>query len=392
MAIVVKRVYIYYSITAGDDNQSITNKLRGDNTVIDGAIEKDKTLREKMYTHSLTISVALMFSLSVKAFGATSITQGFTPLTSDTINISTTGSGSSAQAYNAWGPSAFTILQNSASKPCGNIALTTLDGYSGILLASGVLLVIYNSNLTGMGGTSVNYNITKTNTWDANGIIKNSPSKSPYCFDVRSKASETLKQNIVYKTTGTVNVGIYVAPNTPAVTVTVPQLDVARLNTGSNVLTQKLSSSGMVIDVNHVNCTVSMPTTVPFGSITNKTDPIVVSQMISLQCSGGSTATNVSYHVTPKSGSGTATTIPMKNTASGNKVGDIRGFLNSNGAVDAGCQDTGSSMMMNGTSQNLSLGLASNMVQQIPVNWTLCPSLNAVPGPASAALSFDITW
>lgn len=355
------------------------------------------TAARSRYRKLVNVGVATLLCLSSSVFGNVIVKDGFNPLVIDNIDLSTTGMGSLTQLINYWAPTSFSIVDNMSdnARQCAyeTLRTSTLDGYTGILVKPGVLLVIYDSNLMGetavvdSGNTDIYYSGTD---WNAKGQLSNIPSNVPYCYDFRySPESQRLNLREVLKVRGTLKIGVYIEPGTPATRVSLPNLYVAKLNTSSTLVRQIISTSGMMIDVNRADCTISMPPTVPFGTISNK-DPVIISQSIAIGCQGRFKA-DMLYQVTSKSGAGTETTIPMNNTASGNKVADVRGFLGDAGTIDAGCLDKGSSMKMNGSSNPLKT-VGPNSSEVIPVNWVLCPLSSAEPGPASAALAIDFTW
>lgn len=280
---------------------------------------------------------------------------------------------------------------NTAYNCYGGALPTTINGYTGFQIAQGILLVAYSGTATGtvhqVSGTT-----TVTGKWDETGKYSSDPSNTLALWCGNSaKTDEFISSQIGSKASITIKWGLYIGPTAVTGLYQVPPLYLIKAAGSYTTLGATQLVPGSTLSIGVTTCTISAPATVPFGNVTGK-QAYIVPQSMSLKCSGGNDAANVSYQVTSKSGTGTSTTIPMNNTASGNQVGEVRGFLWNAGATDAGCLDKASSMKMDGSSNTLRAGLAQNTALAIPVNWVLCPATDAEPGPATAALAFNITW
>lgn len=340
-----------------------------------------------------TIIGCMIICVSASVQANITVRDGWNALRSDTINITSDGSGQKDFVFNMFAPSYLAIVDQPDPLGCGtNTAVKTIDGYTGKEIFPGVLLVIYDSTLTGEGQQAGAAVTSKTVIWDSKGKVSATASVAPYCYDVRTVSSNRLNLSAKLKTSGTIKTGVYVSKGTVMNGVVVPNWYAARTNASAYSKTQLLSSSGLVLDANLSSCTLSVPATVSFGEVANDKMPKTVPDNISVKCTGTDNTYNVAYKMTSKSGAATKTTLPMKNISSGNKVADIRGFLGEKNVEDAGCVDKNSSMLMNGTTSSLKADAKTNATEVIPVSWVLCPLDAAEPGPASTTATMEITW
>lgn len=341
------------------------------------------------------LGLNLILTLTFVGFISTAnaaIKRGFNPLGNISDVLIQSGANNTTGIDGAT-PDNFAI--STSSNLTTTIALANLDGYRGVLLRTGVLLVFYDGEISGSSYTA-GVNRLATGTWSTTGQF----SVAPTAYTLSGWGASSFAGNSavrLYNTQGNglatninVKYGIYVSATADITSaVTIPAIYLKKYVAGIPLpyVNYKTIITNQTVKF-PTNCSISVPPTVSFNEVANS-DPIKVEQTMSLQCDDQA---DVFYTVTPKSGAGTHTTIPMNNNASGNKVADIRGFLWNEGLTDAGCQDKASSMVMDNTAQELKKGLGKNESQMIPVSWVLCPAANNEPGPAAAALSFDITW
>lgn len=329
----------------------------------------------------------------------TSLHQGFNPL--GTTNINITGIDGTITSKPDWDGLAFAIGKSSLSSACfsPNQALThsTLGGYSGILISTGVLFVIYDGTLSGLRGTgagTLNYSYS----WNSAGVL--SPptnTQAVWCADPRVNVINGKGVRLALPngyTTGSFHTGIYIAPGITNPTITVPSLYVTR-GYASNIGSQPgtaIASTGKTYTVVS-ECTITTPSYIAFGNIDIGATSAVTSPDggINVACTGAMTTVSISYSARAVSATHSATTLAMLNSQ-GEIQGNVRGFVGINADNDTGCNDTDTSMHFGSEPKSLLSNVANNQTHSIPLKWVLCPTQSAAPGQGTASATLDFIW
>lgn len=346
------------------------------------------------------LSGLLCFTLYFPAVNADMMLhQGLNPLGTTTVNI--VGQNGSNPEKPDWDGLAFTIGRNQVSSQCKspNQALphSIVDGYSGILLATGVLFVIYDGTLSGERGTTAG-TLNYSYSWDSMGILMPATgTEAPWCVDPRVSLSGGRSVSLAPPngwTTGSFETGIYVSSGITSATVSVPELYVTRgyANSAAGQAGTFIGTSGKTYTIVS-DCTVSTPATVSFGNIDAGSTDSVISpdEGMGVSCEGALTTVNITYSVQPISQTLTTSTLAMTNSQ-GTTLGAVRGFIGTNADTDAGCNDTATSIHFGASATNLLTAAANNTSHTLPLKWVLCPSSSAVPGQGTASATLDIIW
>ncbi|MEL2356551.1 spore coat protein U domain-containing protein [Klebsiella pneumoniae] len=329
--------------------------------------------------------------------------QGFMPVSSfsGTVRVPVSSSINSAQSQYA----GFAIAPNSVGVDgvCQNnlSQWKTIDGYYGYEVMSGVLLVIYNTQITGDvvsstgGSIAVNGNISST------GILSGSlpPKRNgvncySYLTGERVTTTETITQfsgSYGYYISSTASL----TPETGFQPTTIAFRRAMGIGQAWNTNYISINpGDNLIIKEPPMTCSVSVPP-VDFGEVASTAvgNKVVVESTLGVNCTNTSNnSIPITYSMTPKTQAGDQTSIPMISKAGGT-VGDIRGFLGANASADAGCVAKTSSVRMDGSQTPLRTVPSNNSAPWTsPLVWVLCPKATAKPGVASAAATFELNW
>jgi len=349
----------------------------------------------------LIISSGMMFTGAVQAADLT-VESGsgahFWSTASGMIDTTRVGGGRGENWAFRWNiAAAGQSSPNSCNSTTGYIAQDIGPVRGGIKIAQGVVLYFTAGNLSSTISVTKNSSqqlLTTTANLTADGTMAN------LTGDYIANYKQVLCTTISYEsptgsTTKTALTGgsmsIYVDDTAVPGTYTVQAINLVLDISGAK--TTQIAAGGTLTVIRKASCNVSVPAVVNFGTVSPGSIILTESGQIAVQCQDGDAAsTPVNYRATPAAATSGATTyIPMLNQASKSEVGVIRAFLGTNGVTDAGCKDASSSMYMNGTSHLLT-SVAKNGSSNVPVTWTLCPTANPEPGPATAALALEIDW
>lgn len=288
---------------------------------------------------------------------------------------------------------------------------SSIDGYSGWLLAPGVLLVPQGSvsGRTGFGGYNSPTPVWErsfSGAWSATGTPSGDTmsSTTPNCSGPKITSypgrSYFLRENT--NSVLQLSLGIYVSKSAASVSIPVRYMYHLKsvVNTApANTVTQDGVAIARftlpAIEVQMSSCSIDTPAEVKFGDIdsgiSTKENGIAVASPINLSCTM-TTSGNlpITYSVKPKTEAGGQYTFPMI-SKSGGSAGDIRGFRGTTASADAGCADRSSSVRMDNSPQPLrTIAQSSSWTEDFI--WVLCPRPDAKPGPASATATIEVIW
>ncbi|CAI1546683.1 hypothetical protein [Serratia fonticola] len=355
---------------------------------------------QRKFNNKLVLLFGLLFnSLYLPATNAaTELRQGLNPLGTTTVNI--VGSSGSETAKTNWDGLAFAIGKSQASSQCSSanqaLTQTTIDGYSGVQIAPGVLFVIYDGSLSGQRGSSAG-TLSYNYAWGAKGVLAPATgTEATWCADPRVNVTNGRSVTLATPnggTTGSFKTGIYVSSGITNATVTVPQLYVTRGYAATSAqLGTAVFGSGLSYTIAS-DCTVSTPTHVAFGNVdVGSTSSVIASDGgVGVSCEGALTKVSLSYNAQALSPIPTTTTLAMTNNQ-GTTLGTVRGFIGTNAESQVGCTDASTSMRFNNTSVSLLNNASNNTAHTIPLKWVLCPLSTATAGEGNASATLNIVW
>lgn len=268
--------------------------------------------------------------------------------------------------------------------------ITTLDGYSGFVLAPGVLLIL-SGTITGTTITTSGSRTTNNGKWSANGSF--SADWVDYGNKVCAGNKSTMQNTIYQDGPASMNVtyGVYVSPTAKSGKVST-YLRLLK-GFGLNEVVTAWVNLPLDLDVNPVQCSVSLDPSVNFGTVEASFtgEGVKVQDDLKLSCDNpGKLALKPFLTVSPISAAGDAYTLPMRST-SGAISGDIRGFIGDSAVEEGKCATTKSSMRVDGASIPLKT-LNSSDTWSEKLVWVLCARTNAQPGPATAKAALEVNW
>lgn len=369
------------------------------NNMVINVIKAGKNLFRK----NRLLVVILSFGISFSAHADYWLNEGFTPITTDSVNIKTSTSITS-WTFNVLAPTFFGIGMSSSpwlSGSCSGASvpkMTTIDGYSGIELSPGVLLVIYNSTLTSTARQAYYGLATQTATFNAMGSLYvniGTEGSGNVCYDVRDNpAQQQLNLSDVRSTVGNIKYGIYVKPGTASTIMTVPYILIGKLNASSSWVSQPLSLSQQKLYINYFECSITPPAPVNFGqvNITGKPANTLLaakSMNLAINCKGSnqmSKTVSVAFD-------GTFAGATWGRLSMSNASNAVMGYIRGRYATDAGtcASDTNTEVAFNGNTSkvinNVSVGLTS-----IPITWSLCTNDANLYGEGTAQATVNVSW
>ncbi|HBR4202905.1 hypothetical protein ACYB0C_12745 [Klebsiella pneumoniae] len=329
--------------------------------------------------------------------------QGFMPVDSfsGTVRVPVSSLISSTQSqYAGFGMAPITIGEDMI---CSSYLSQwkSIDGYYGYEVSPGVLLVTYNTQITGDVVSSTGGSIAVNGNINSTGILSGSlpPKRNGVnCYSYLTGERVTTRETI---TQFSGSYGYYIS-STASLTSDAgfqPTRIGFRRAMGigpmwnTNYVTIN-SNDTIIIKEPPMTCSVSVPP-VDFGEVASTAvgNKVVVESTLGVNCTN--TSNNpipITYSMTPKTQAGDQTSIPMISKAGGT-VGDIRGFLGANASADAGCVAKTSSVRIDGSQTPLRTVPSNNSAPWTsPLVWVLCPKATAKPGVASAAATFELNW
>lgn len=295
--------------------------------------------------------------------------------------------------------------------------VTNIDGYYGILISTGILLVPTNMAFTSTiysGGRAT----TGTLTTDNYGVRTVSGGKdamynpSRWCSTVVSNATlDTTANNSVTSGNGSVEWAVYVSPTATAKNYSIPSLYWVRVQLfglQSTVYSQSSISGQSLQVVEPMSCTITQPDTVAFGEInlTGNVNGQVLAysgkKNLVVNClNGNGNSYPATISVTGAKGRDTDTLkMTMTDAPAEPAPAEIRGFIGRGAADWPGSGICDGSKSYDGyiafdASLNQQIALENNLqpgVNNIPYSFTLCSNAGTNTGPATATATINLTW
>jgi hypothetical protein len=373
--------------------------------------------------------IVMLYQCSNKGYSAIyPIEKGkLTPLFNETktLTFKTDGSRDSGQGATLIG---FTSAATTAINSCQSDStsstwsastsyrtVTNIDGYSGILITSGVLLVPTNMSFSSTMKNSSSKEKTGILTTDEFGNRSVSGGDSAmfspnrWCSTIFSNASKM--SSTIYSNTGSGSVdwAVYVSPTATAGTYTIPTVYWARAalygNNGTSYSSSSVNSNSVKV-VNPMKCSISQPSTIEFGEInlTGSVDEQVMAysgkKNLVVNCTDGY-SNPATISVTGEKGRYTDTLkMTMVDAPAEPAPAEIRGFIGRGAAnwPGSGICDTSKSYdgyIVFDSSSNQQIALDNNLltgVNKIPYSFTLCSTAGTNTGAATATATINLTW
>lgn len=333
-----------------------------------------------------------------KSSGQGATLLGFTGAASTAMNscqANTTGSWSASTSY-------YTV--------------TTLEGYTGISIASGVLLVPGNLNFqSSLLGANNSTTYAATLTTDEFGTRSvsagNTASYNPnrWCSTIFSNIGGVTSLSSQNSSgSGNVNWSVYVSSTAVTGTYTIPPLYWTRAvlygNNGTAYVASGLNGSSVKV-VSPMSCTITPPSSIAFGeiNITGGGDNQVLAysgkKNLVVNCLNG-VSNPATISVTGTKGRYTDTLkMTMVDDSAKTAPAEIRGFIgkgegNWPDGICNGSKDYDGYIAFD-SSLNQQIPLADNLqpgVNNIPYSFTLCSNTGTNTGSATATATINLTW
>ncbi|MEM8325637.1 hypothetical protein Q4S25_20485, partial [Morganella morganii] len=290
--------------------------------------------------------------------------------------------------------------------------LIQIDGYEGIQVVDGVILVPMNLNVSGSGiyedasGNKETFNTTETS--NGNGVrnqtgIHSNP--NVWCSTLQPLGTPYTRVISGTRTsTGSVNWGVYVSN-----TVASGTYDIRDIFIGANYINAQQINfnpsnlNGSSISVwRPLECSISPPSTVNFGTVnvttaTNNDVLTYSNDELTINCSGDNYAeATVSITGTTGRYSDTLKMTWLDSNNINSTPAEIRGFIGyplpagecngtSNGYTNTIIFDTN-------LNKKISIGKLSSGSNTVPYSFSLCSNGNFTTGAATANATINVNW
>jgi len=386
-------------------------------------LNERRAIPPKVSRFRLIASGGMLIALASSSAQAITVGVGFTPDIAQWSSTLNPPEGKSlpmnvGEMYNRGYNFKIGVLPNTASvsilcnvPDSSDGVWSSIDGYYGWTLASGVLLVPKGSV---SGHTEFQDNTTNplwqgdfSGSWSEKGMPSGSTmsSTTPNCSGPRvPELSDTARawMSAGNRSTLTLSLGLYVSKDAAAASIPVRYMYHLKsayndMPAGNGELPGRAIARFALpaIEVIPTSCSIATPAEVQFGDVSSgesaREKGIAVPSSLNFSCSKKtSESQSISYSVRPKTEAGSQYMFPMISTAGGT-AGDIRGFWGATAAADAGCTDKSSSVRMDNTPSVLRTITQSDSWTENFV-WVLCPRPDAKPGPASATATIEVIW
>lgn len=362
----------------------------------------DKYIENKMFYLILLFS----FSSNIQARTLNVSAGGFVELGKTDLSLINKGTSckTSSICYDGYMPDVLRFYTGNPSTPenCSDAArIENIDGYSGIRLSWGGLLVIYsgsvsgNSFSNGNGGTApVSLGWSNKGQVTLGGIAKAYQSSAcwyslnyPFMGDRGDRGVSTVS--------GSINVGLYIPKNIASGSYTIPQYKAGRYWSDNILLAG--SDDTVIISKASLECTASAPPTINFGTVNLNgvsNNGLLASKVqgIDISCTADAASAVAEQMNISFTGDYSDTywgRLSVKNS-SGVSMGYIRGRYLDTGGLCAG--DTENEVGFDGTSGTKKINNVGVGTTHIPITWSLCSNGSGLLGDGSAQATVNIDW
>ncbi|MFL9149833.1 hypothetical protein AB9E65_13735 [Escherichia coli] len=342
-------------------------------------------------------------------------------LTFNTDGATSSGQGATLIGFTSAASTAINSCQSSSSSSAWSTSTSyrtvdQLDGYYGIKITDGVLLVPTNMNFISTMRNSSAQNITGTLTTDEFGNRSVSDgqdamfSPNRWCSTIFSYATlMTNTSGISTSGSGSVDWAVYVSPTAAAGTYPIPTVYWTRAalygTNGTRYLSSSVNNNSVQV-LEPMSCTITQPDTIAFGEINltgNVNDQVLAysgKKNLVVNCLNGD-SNPASISVTGVKGRYTDTLkMTMIDAPAEPAPAEIRGFIGRGAADWPGSGICDGSKNYDGyiafdASLNQQIALENNLqpgVNNIPYSFTLCSNAGTNTGSATATATINLTW
>lgn len=272
--------------------------------------------------------------------------------------------------------------------------MTDVDGYRGLLLAPGAVLVVSGSiDATAHWEYSLSgawYSITRAaflrlddhgRTVSASysvpgGDICAAPAPIPGVSEIHALRTLSGSASLSYR--------VYVKSGAPAFSRSLT----LQFDSNAGPYTQR----SLYVDYVPPSCTIATPGTVSFGDV-GVDSPRPIRSDVKITCTGVKQTGAVTIRATSPAPSPGAVGTLLANDASGTRVGVVSGYWGTSSVANCGAAPT--SLYTDGRGSVIDPAFPASSEgtsRDYPITWTLCPDRGAVPGVASGRVSLEATW
>lgn len=279
----------------------------------------------------------------------------------------------------------------------------TIDGYYGYEVTTGILLVIYNTNISGNVVSSTGGAVGVNGSFNAYGVLSGTiPPKtnSVNCYSYLTQASSTTSETIT-QING--QYGYYISSNAVEGSISPTKIAMRRMNgygsTYGDYIVINNADSLIIKARPKIACSISAPPTINFNKIHltgNEKDGDILAYNngnVSLNCSSDDqTATaNTTISITGNKGRYTDTLALSGTSASA----EIRGVIGSPIPPTGSCSAKGdgyTNFINFSEGAPIDVGKINVGTNLIPYSFTLCSKGVYALGEATATARLDINW
>jgi RNA-directed DNA polymerase len=286
---------------------------------------------------------------------------------------------------------------------CGDYAgafaehpITQIDGYAGLSIAPGAILVVSGSIALGADWLDVSEDqpapVRRTEAahlrLDERGHIVSS-TQAPVGGNIcASPAGPRWRQSArdynIHHGSASLSYRVYVKPGSPAFS--------RWLTVHFDSVAGPYTPVSFNVDYVPPTCTIAAPGSVSFGDV-GVDSPRPIRSDVKITCTGAKQTGAVTIRATSPAPSPGALGTLLANDASGTRVGVVSGYWGTSSAANCGAAPT--SLYTDGRGSVIDPAFPASSEgtsRDYPITWTLCPDRGAVPGVASGRVSLEATW
>ncbi|HBO24282.1 MAG TPA: hypothetical protein DD649_15545 [Providencia sp.] len=280
----------------------------------------------------------------------------------------------------------------------------TIDGYYGYELETGILLIIYDTNITGSVISSSHGTVAVNGTFNRYGVLSGSiPPKtnSENCYSYLTESFRTPS-----KTTIQINgqYGYYISSRAVAGSFSLQRIGLRRAQgqgTNGDYININASDLLTVTYIPPLNCSISAPPTINFGIINGfntKSDEYLAQQTgdLNINCFSDdpNRVANVKIQVIGKA-ENWPNILTLRNEENNISAGEIRGWIRPQGDLSCSGSSGTNTMYFSSPDRWIDGGKIKNGINLIPYVFYLCGSGNNKAnnlGRASATATINLLW
>lgn len=272
--------------------------------------------------------------------------------------------------------------------------LTTIDGYTGFLTPEGLLIVLSGGTLRVSVSNASNNPVSTGLNFGSQGQITlygEGVKTDNACWTIDMGGHNTRGGSL----NANVNVSIYVPKNVLPGVYPLPTLWVGKYGMVYEAGRSIVDSSDIItVRDTSPKCTVNIPGTIDFGTITSQSSSSNLLEKkdgnINYQCTGENSEVDVTMRATSTSQKENNNTLYLVKNGTSTILARLQGVIGSAGSNE--CDASGKRISFDGSP--ISLGsFANNNSGHLPISWLLCTPVAGIndfgSGKATATLEFD---